>query len=584
MKRVFSHLTKKDVLYLIVCVVFILVQVYFTLRLPDYMDTITQIIKTDETQTGSILSAGLQMVLCAALTFVGAIVSGFCLAKVAASLSMNLRKSLFEKAMAFSLPEMNKFSASSLITRCTGDVMWIQSFMVMCLQVLIKAPVTAVIAVTKMRGVPQWLVYTVIAMTISMVLFIVLLIIVFPRSMRVQKLADSVNRVIREHLTGMRVVHAYNGYKKQRHQFEAVNEELTSKSIFVERMMGLLRPVVMALGNGLSVAIYASGAVIITNAASTEALDIFSKMVVFSSYALQVFAAFMMLLFMVTMIPRVMVSTKRINEVLAEDVRIKDGEKENGNESDEGSIEFKNVSFRYPGASADAVSNVSFKITKGQTMAIIGATGCGKTTLINLIPRLYDATSGQVLIDGVDVREYKLHSLRERIGYVPQKSFLFSGTIASNIDYGNTTGFQATLTDIKKAAEISQSKEFIELKEGKYNARVEQGGSNFSGGQRQRLTISRAVCRNPEFYLFDDSFSALDFKTDSTLRKKLKENAKDATQIIVGQRIGSIRDADLILVLDEGKVVGSGKHKELMESCEIYKEIALSQLSPSEVA
>lgn len=572
----------KEWLLFAVFVVFVFFQVILSLRMVEFMKDITEVIESEAFEMSSLLYFGSFMLLCALGSVACAVIAGMCLSRISAVVIMRLREATFEKIMSFSLTEMSGFSSSSLITRCTNDIMQIQNFSTVGLQILVQGPITAFFAISKMGSNLTWLGAVAIIVAIIIIVHIVVIIIALPKSLQLQTLVDNVNRVTSEHLTGLRVVHAYNGYSFQKKQFDSVNDKLTKTNLFVNRATGILSPFLTLVINSLSLIIYILGAMMINGSAQAEKLPLFSQMIVFSSYALQAMAAFVMMLLAVIVLPRVIVSVGRISEILDTKVNITDGEHEVGANGLAGSIEFRNVSFAYPGAAGNALSNISFKVEKGQTLAIIGPTGSGKTTLLNLIPRLYDATEGQVLVDGMDVRAYKVSALRNKMGYVPQKSFLFSGTIASNIDYGQKSGFQAAITDIRKAAEVGQSKEFIERKKEAYQAPVEEGGANFSGGQRQRLTISRAICRDPEFYLFDDSFSALDFKTDSVLRHRLREHAKDATQIIVGQRVGSIKNADIILVLDKGHLVGQGTHEELLKNCEIYKEIALSQLSSEE--
>jgi ATP-binding cassette subfamily B protein len=451
-------------------------------------------------------------------------------------------------------------------------------------QALVQCPLTVIIAVLKMKGNSTWMTAVAATAALITVITILLFLLSVKKTAMVQKLIDDVNRLTKEHLTGMRVVHAYNGYEYQKKQFEATNDRLMKTNVSANRYIGAIQPFFNVSVNALTLVIYILGSSMILSMDSISLKQqTFSQMVVFSSYSLQAFSAFAMILIVLTALPRLIISLRRIVEVIDTEVEITDGMAANGLNGKFGTIEFRHVSFTYPGSSEKALDDISFTVKKGETLAIIGSTGSGKTTLMNLIPRFYDATEGAVFVDGRNVIDYNLWALRDMIGYVPQKSFLFAGTIGSNIDYGQKSGLENTLSEIKKAAEIGQSKEFVERKQGQYEARVEEGGSNFSGGQRQRLTISRAVCRDPEFYLFDDSFSALDFKTDSILRRKLRENAKDSTQVIVGQRVGSIMDADCILVLDKGKIVGKGRHEELLKSCQVYREIALSQLMSEEV-
>ncbi len=583
MGRMLSFMKVKDWLLFILFVFFVLIQVMLSLSLPENLTAITSALKLGNADMSTLIMPGIAMIICAVGSVVSAIIGGVCIARISASIVMRMREATVEKIISFSLAEMSGFSSSSLITRSTNDIMQIQMFTTMGTQVMVQCPMLAIFAILKMGSNTTWLIAAALMVVFIILLHVVVIILVQKKSMLVQKLVDNVNRVTREHVSGMRVVHAYNGYTFQEKQFDKVNDDLTKTSLFVNRSVGVLSPFLSMAINALSLIIYLLGAVMINDTVdSGERLTLFSDMIVFSSYALQAMGAFVFMLLAVIMLPRFLVSLKRVNEIINAKNSIEDGKFESGANGMVGSIEFRNVSFAYPGASGNAISDISFKVERGMTLAIIGSTGSGKTTLMNLIPRLYDATEGVILVDGRDVRDYKIWALRDKIGYVPQKSFLFAGTIASNIDYGQKSGLQATLNEIKKAAEVGQSKEFIENKEGNYQAKVEEGGTNFSGGQRQRLTISRAICRDPEIYLFDDSFSALDFKTDSVLRKQLRSSAKDSTQIIVGQRIGSIKNADMILVLDKGRLVGQGKHEELLKTCDVYREIALSQLSSEE--
>ncbi|MCF0132838.1 MAG: ABC transporter ATP-binding protein [Blautia sp.] len=583
MKHIKSCIKTKEWILFAVFVAFMVFQIMLTLRLPEYTKQITMVIESGQ-GLHALVKPGLFMMLSALGSVACAIVAGFCISRIAAVLCMRLREALFGKVMSFSMAEMSTFSASSLITRCTNDISRIQFFATIGIQVLVQGPVTAIIAILKMRQHHEWLIVTLETVAVIIVIHIIIIRIILPRSAKLQKLIDKMNLATREHITGMRVVHAYNGYDYQAKQFDQINDDLTKTNLKISRTTEMVSPILTMANSVLSLLIYVIGAFMITSAGdAAEKLGVFSDLVVVSSYAMQAVMAFILMMLVFMEIPRAIVSVNRIAEVLDTEVSIQDGNYSGKATGELGTIEFRNVSFTYPRGAKAALSDVSFKVEKGQTMAIIGSTGSGKTTLMNLIPRLYDATEGSILVDGVDVKDYKLDELRSKLGYVPQKSFLFAGTIAGNINYGERKGFQAVLEDIQEAAEVGQSKEFIESKKGSYQARVEEGGANFSGGQRQRLTISRAICRNPEFYMFDDSFSALDFKTDAVLRRKLREHAKEATQLIVGQRIGSIKHADMILVLDQGHVVGQGRHEDLLKNCAVYREIALSQLSEEEV-
>lgn len=583
MRIVLKNLRGKDWLCLLISAVFIVAQVWLDLRLPDYMSEITTLVQTPGSPVQSVMTAGFWMLACALGSLAASVVTGFFVARVGAVLAMRLRWSVFERTMEFSLEEMSRFSAPSLITRCTNDVTQVQNFVTLGLQMLIKAPITAIWAIKKIAGKNMFWTVTTVATIAGMVLLIfVILLLILPKTVRVQKLTDDWNRVTREHLTGIRVVHAYDAYTFGQNRFDAVNDELTAKNLFVNRAMALLSPATSFLMNGLSLAIYFTGAFIIEVVSAGERLPVFSEMVVFSSYATQVVSAFIYLIAIFFLLPRAVVSMNRISQVVRTKVHIQDGPCTAEDRPAPGTVEFRQVSFCYPGAKENVLTDISFTARSGETVAMIGATGCGKTTLLNLIPRLYDATEGTVLVGGRDVREYRLDTLRGQLGYVPQKNQLFSGTIADNINYGDNGRFEATLREIKAAAEVGQAREFIEKKAEAYQARVAQGGSNFSGGQKQRLAIARAVCRDPEIFLFDDSFSALDYKTDKALRESLRRAAGNATILIVAQRISTIRNADRIIVLDEGRIVGQGRHDELMKTCPVYHEIALSQLSEKE--
>ena len=584
MKKIISYMKGLEWLYFFIFLALVYLQVYLSLKIPEFMEDITNLMQHDTSDLSVLASPAIKMLICSIGSVLSAVVSGYCLSYASATVIMRMREELFGKMMSFNLAEMKKFSTSSLITRCTNDMEQVKLFISVGVQALVQCPLTVIIAVMKMKGNATWM--TAVAITAITVTIItdLLFILSVKKTAKVQKLIDSINRLTKEHLTGMRVLHAYNGYEYQQKHFKYANDDLMKTNVSANRYVGSILPFFNISQYALILAIYILGSsMIMAMGDVAEKQQTFSQMVVFSSYALQAFSAFAMIIIVLSALPRLIISLRRIIEVIDTDVEITDGMASAGLNGKFGTIEFRNVSFTYPGASEKALSDISFTIEKGQTFAIIGSTGSGKTTLMNLIPRFYDATEGAVFVDGRNVKDYNLWALRDLIGYVPQKSFLFSGTISSNIDYGQKSGLENTLSEIQKAAEIGQSKDFIEKKQGQYDAKVEEGGSNFSGGQRQRLTISRAVCRDPEFYLFDDSFSALDFKTDSVLRKKLRESAKDSTQVIVGQRIGSIMNADTILVLDKGRIVGKGKHKELLENCQVYREIAMSQLVSEEV-
>ena len=587
MLKVLKTLKWREWLYAAVAVGFIVLQVWLDLKMPDYMSQITQLaVMSDAANMPEIWKNGGLMLACALGSAISSVAVGFFAARIAASVSFRLRSRVFDKVEGFSMEEINKFSTASLITRTTNDIMQVQMLISMGLQVVIKAPILAVWAVCKILTRNwQWSVVTAAAVVIMAVMMLFTLIVVFPKFRRVQKLTDNLNSVTRENLTGVRVVRAYNAEKYQEKKFEDANLELTKTQLFTSRAMAVLAPVMTMIMSGLTLAIYWIGAYLIDalpTAAERSAL--FGQMAAFSGYAMQVVVAFMMLAMIFIIMPRAMVSVKRIGEVLDTESTIKDGTLTASPEgSPVGTVEFRNVSFKYPDAGEYVLRDISFKAEKGQTVAFIGSTGSGKSTAINLVPRFYDATEGEVLVDGVNVKDYTLRALHDKIGYVPQRAVMFSGTVESNVAYGEKEGTEYTLDDVKDAVRVAQGTDFIEKKDDTYRAHVAQGGTNFSGGQKQRLAIARAVCRRPEIYIFDDSFSALDYKTDRQLRTALKEETGEATSLIVAQRIGTIRDADLIIVLDEGKVVGKGTHDELMQSCEVYREIAYSQLSAEEL-
>ena len=587
MLKVLKTLKWREWLYAAVAVGFIVLQVWLDLKMPDYMSQITQLaVMSDAANMPEIWKNGGLMLACALGSAVSSVAVGFFAARIAASVSFRLRSRVFDKVEGFSMEEINKFSTASLITRTTNDIMQVQMLISMGLQVVIKAPILAVWAVCKILTRNwQWSVVTAAAVVIMAVMMLFILIVVFPKFRRVQKLTDNLNSVTRENLTGVRVVRAYNAEKYQEKKFEDANLELTKTQLFTSRAMAVLAPVMTMIMSGLTLAIYWIGAYLIDALpTAAERSELFGQMAAFSGYAMQVVVAFMMLAMIFIIMPRAMVSVRRIGEVLDTESTIKDGTLSAAPEgSPVGTVEFRNVSFKYPDAGEYVLRDISFKAEKGQTVAFIGSTGSGKSTAINLVPRFYDATEGEVLVDGVNVKDYTLRALHDKIGYVPQRAVMFSGTVESNVAYGEKEGTEYTLDDVKEAVRVAQGTDFIEKKDDTYRAHVAQGGTNFSGGQKQRLAIARAVCRRPEIYIFDDSFSALDYKTDRQLRTALKEETGEATSLIVAQRIGTIRDADLIIVLDEGKVVGKGTHDELMQSCEVYREIAYSQLSAEEL-
>lgn len=585
MLKLFKRFQRKEAVMILVCLIFIIGQVWLDLTMPDYMSEITTLVQTEGSAMSEIWLAGGNMLLCALGSLVLSIMTGFLAAQVAASFSKRLRAGIFQQVEGFSMEEINRFSTASLITRTTNDVTQIQMLVAMGLQVLLKAPIMAVWAIGKIQSKSwQWTAATFAAVAFMLVLIIIAVAFAMPRFKRIQTLTDNLNRVTRENLTGLRVVRAYNAEGYQEGKFQEANQALTSNNLAANRVMAIMFPGMNLVMNGLTLAIYWIGAYLIgaiplTGApAVAQRVGVFSDMVVFSSYAMQVVAAFMMLVMIYIIWPRVSVSGKRVLEVLETKPTITDGTRQTGLPGREGEVEFRDVSFRYPDAAENVLEHVSFRAKKGQTVAFIGATGSGKSSLINLVPRFYDATQGQVLVDGVDVREYTLEALHQKLGYVPQRAVMFSGTIASNVTYG---AGNATEEQVKQAVQIAQAADFVES--AGYHGPVAQSGANLSGGQKQRLAIARAVCRKPEIYMFDDSFSALDYRTDRALRQALKRETAGVTSLIVAQRIGTIRDADLILVLDDGKVVGQGTHQELLKSCEVYRQIALSQLSKEEL-
>ncbi len=583
MFKLFQNFTKKDYLLIFISFIFILVQVWLDLKLPDYMSEITKLVQTEGSKMSAILENGGYMLLCAFGSLLSAILVGYISSNVSASFSKIIRKKLFNKVENLGVAEVKNFSTSSLITRTTNDITQIQMFISMGLQLLIKAPVTAIWAVTKILNKNiTWSAVTAVAVIILLVTILALMSIVMPRFKRVQKLTDKLNGVTRENLTGIRVVRAFNAEKYQEDKFSKVNNELTNTQLFNQKAFAIMQPVMYLVMYFLTLSIYFIGADLINKAMMSDKLSLFSDMVVFSSYSMQVIMSFLMLAMIFMMLPRASVSAKRINEVLDTELSIKDG-KFTGDTKETGTVEFKNVSFKYPDAEEYLLKDISFKANKGETVAFIGSTGSGKSSLINLIPRFYDVTDGEVLVDGVDVKEYKQESLRNKISYVPQKAILFHGTVSSNVSFGDNGKGKINTNKIEEAVRVAQAEEFVSKMDKTYDAAIAQGGTNVSGGQKQRLSIARAVARDPEIYIFDDSFSALDYKTDYILRKELKNYTKDATSLIVAQRIGTIMNADKILVLDNGKCVGMGTHKELLKTCDVYKQIALSQLSKEEL-
>ena len=585
MKHILKHFPKKSWWYVLLNVVCILTQVWLELKMPEYMAQITALTQTQGSQMSDILIAGSKMMLCALLALALAIVIHFICAKIAADYSFTMRAKLYDKVESFSLEQMNRFSPASLITRSTNDITQVQNIIVFGTLALIKAPVMSIWAISKISTKHiEWTLATAISVAFVCAVLLICYFFALPRFKRIQGLTDNINRITRENLTGLRVVRAYNAENYQEAKFEKANEEITSNNLTAHRIMSIMGPSMNVVMNGMSLFIYWIGAFLINQAGVGERLTIFSEMVVFSQYAIQIIISFMVLNMIFIMAPRAIVAATRINEVLDTKETIFDGDFDGENTTVQGEIEFKNVSFKYPDASDYVLKNISFKAKKGETVAIIGSTGCGKTTLVNLIPRFYDCTEGEVLVDNVNVKEYKLESLNNKLGYVPQKALLFSGDINTNVAFGDNGKNGYTEDDVKRAVKIAQAQEFVEKMPFEYESDITQGGTNVSGGQRQRLCIARAVCRKPEILIFDDSFSALDYKTDRVLRQTLKKETAGTTNIIVAQRIGTIKDADLIIVLDEGEIAGMGKHKDLLQNCKVYKEIALSQLSQEELS
>ena len=584
MLKLLKYLEKKDWVLMLVIVVLVVSQVWLELKLPDYMSEITSLVQTEGSQMSEVLSNGGYMLLCAFGSLIAAAFTGYLTARLSSKHSLIIRKKLFNKVENLALQEVKGFSTSSLITRTTNDITQVQMLMSMGLQLLLKAPITAVWAITKILNKGwQWSVATAVAVGILLTVIGIIIAIVLPRFKRVQKLTDKLNSVTRENLTGIRVVRAFNAEDYQEEKFKEANDNLTNQQLFNQKTFAFLQPVMYLVMYGLTLSIYFIGAFLIRDAGMADKIGIFSNMVVFSSYAMQVIMAFLMLAMIFMMLPRAQVSANRINEVLDTDITIKDGNLDKDITDERGTVEFKNVSFKYPDAEEYLLKNISFKANKGETVAFIGLTGSGKSTLINLVPRFYDATEGEVLVDGVNVKDYKQEFLHNKLGYVPQKAVMFDGTVKSNVSYGDNGKGEKTEEKIKEAIRVAQATEFVEKMDDEYDSYIASCGTNVSCGQKQRLAIARAIERDPEIYIFDDSFSALDYKTDSVLRKELKKYTKDATSLIVAQRIGTIMNADKIIVLNDGEAVGIGTHKELLENCDVYRQIALSQLSEKEL-
>ena len=583
MLKLFKNFGKKEWLYVTISVLLIIVQVWLELKMPDYMSAITKLVKTEGSAISEILKNGGFMLLCALGSLCSAIFVGYFIANLASSFSTKLRKRIFSKVEELSTNEIKAFSTSSLITRTTNDITQVEMLIGMGLQLLVKAPITAVWAITKIVNKSwQWSLVTTIAVLILLSIITTLIIVVMPKFKVVQKLIDKINNITRENLNGLRVIHAFNAEKYQEDKFAEVNDRLTNQQLFNQKAFSIMSPAMYLIMNSLTMIIYFIGAYLIDAALMVDKLQVFSDMVIFSSYAMQVIMSFLMLAMIFMILPRASVSANRINEVLETMVSVPDGTIDKDITNEVGTIEFKNVSFKYPDAEEYLLKDISFKVNKGETIAFIGSTGSGKSTLINLIPRFYDATEGIVLVDGIDVKEYKQSYLFNKLGYVPQKAVIFSGSVIDNVAYGESKEEKSD-TLIKEAIEVAQAKEFVEKMDKGYKTNLAGRGTNISGGQKQRIAIARAIARKPEIYIFDDSFSALDYKTDSILRKALKKYTKEATCVIVAQRIGTIMHADKIMVLDNGECVGFGTHEELLKKCQVYKQIALSQLSKEEL-
>ncbi len=581
MFKLFKCFKLKDYLLILLSMIFIFCEVWLELKMPDYMQEITVLVQSDVSNFKDIIINGLYMMLCAFGSLFFTIIVGYIIAYISSIFSFRTRKRIFNHTLSFSMEEIKKFKASSLITRTTNDVTQIEMFLGMGLILLVKSFMTAIWAILKILNKNLiWSFATLIAVVILLIVIGIITIIVVPKFKLIQKLTDKINGLVRENLTGIRVVRAFNAEKYQINKFEETNDELTKKQLFNQKTFAVLQPIMLLVMNGLALVIYYIGAYLIKDASLVDKLSLFGEMIVFSSYALQVIISFLMLAFVFIILPRAEVSAKRINEVLDTKISIESGNVTGTKE--EGTIEFKNVSFKYPDAEEYILNDIDFSVNKGETVAFIGSTGSGKSTLINLIPRFYDVTEGEILVDGINVKDYKLEELYNKIGYISQKPIIFDGTISSNVNFG-TSKKRITKKDIEEAIKLSESEEFVLKMDNKYNEHIASSGSNISGGQKQRLSIARALAKKSEIYIFDDSFSALDFKTDSKLRKNLKKHMSDSTILIVAQRIGTIMNADKIIVLDEGKIVGMGTHKELLNKCEVYKQIAASQLSEEEI-
>ena len=584
MLKILKNMKKKDIISIILVIGLISLQVYLDLKIPDYMSTITRLVQTEGSKMHDIILNGSYMLLCAFGSLASAVVTGYIISKLSSNFSLNIREKLFNKVQNLSMNEIKKFQTSSLITRTTNDVTQVEMIIAMGLQMLIKAPITAIWAITKILNKSwQWSAITAVAVLILLIMITILVTIVMPKFKKVQKLTDQINNKTRENIKGIRVIRAFNAEKYQEDKFEETNNELTNTQLFTQKAMSFMSPIMYLIMYGLTLAIYFVGAYIIKDAQMIDKLPLFTDMVVFSSYAMQIVMSFLMLSMIFMIYPRASVSIKRINEVLETENTVKEGTKNVKETEIKGEVEFNNVSLKYPGADEYVLENISFVAKNGETVAFIGSTGSGKSTLINLVPRFYDATEGEILIDGINVKEYTEESLYNKLGYIPQKAVMFSGTVSENVAYGKNKHGKISKEQVKEAIKIAQAEEFVLKMDKQYESDIAQGGTNISGGQKQRLAIARAVARKPEIYIFDDSFSALDYNTEKTLRHELKKYTKNATNLIVAQRIGTIMNADKILVLDQGKCVGIGTHKQLLKTCKVYKEIALSQLSKEEL-
>lgn len=584
MLKILKNMKKKDIISIILIIGLISSQVYLDLKIPDYMSTITRLVQTEGSKIHDIILNGSYMLLCAFGSLASAVVTGYIISKLSSNFSLNIREKLFDKVQNLSMNEIKKFQTSSLITRTTNDVTQVEMIIAMGLHMLIKSPITAIWAITKILNKSwQWSAITASAVLILLIMITILVTIVMPKFKKVQKLTDQINNKTRENIKGIRVIRAFNAEKYQENKFEETNNELTNNQLFTQKAMSFMSPIMYLTMYGLTLAIYFVGAYIIKDAQIIDKLPLFTDMVVFSSYAMQIVMSFLMLSMIFMIYPRASVSIKRINEVLETENTVKEGTKNVKETQIKGEVEFKNVSFKYPGADEYVLENISFVAKNGETVAFIGSTGSGKSTLINLVPRFYDATEGEILIDGINVKEYTEESLYNKLGYIPQKAVMFSGTVLENIAYGKNKHGKISKEQVQEAIKIAQAEEFVLKMDKQYESDIAQGGTNISGGQKQRLAIARAIARKPEIYIFDDSFSALDYNTEKILRHELKKYTKNATNLIVAQRIGTIMNADKILVLDQGKCVGIGTHKQLLKTCKVYKEIALSQLSKEEL-